>query len=57
MNGVYGTDFFAFWNDPVFVRDISLGRFGRTEKSEPAGKPSDVLHRVLQAFRLIFPTS
>ena len=57
MNAVYGADYFAFWNDPVFVRDISLGRFGRTENGEPAGKPSDVLHRVLKALRLIFPTS
>jgi hypothetical protein len=28
MNDSYETDQFAIWNDPAFVRDISLGRFG-----------------------------
>jgi hypothetical protein len=57
MNDSYETGHFAIWNDPAFVRDISLGRFGRAEPGQPASEPSHVLQRILKALRPKFPAS
>jgi hypothetical protein len=57
MNEGHGTDRFPGWDDPAFVRDISLGRFGRSEQGQPTSEPSHVLRRILKALRLKFLSS
>ncbi len=53
MNDSYGV--LAVWDDPAFVRDVSLGRFGRAEQGHPTSQPSHVLQSILKALRLKFP--
>lgn len=57
MNDSSGTDHFAVWDDPAFVRDVSLGRFGREAQGQPTSEPSHVLQRILKALRLKSPAS